>query len=105
MEVPISVMTTLIYNDLSNARLNRNVEMPSSCVTSCRKLNDLLTFPPVVIFASLSFKYFLRTPLCSGGVISPSWLVPILKRQDLACSPLHDLALPRSNDKDMHALD
>jgi hypothetical protein len=41
----------------------------------------------------------------SVGVISPSWLVQILERQELALSPLHDLALPKSQDEAMHALD
>jgi hypothetical protein len=46
----------------------------------------------------------LGGPIFSVGVISLSWLVPNLERQELALSPLHDLALPRSHDDDMHAL-
>jgi hypothetical protein len=38
-------------------------------------------------------------------VISPSWLVPILERQELALSPLLNLALPRSHEEDTHASD
>jgi hypothetical protein len=41
----------------------------------------------------------------SVGVISPSWLVPIFERQELALSPLHDLASPGSHDEDMHETD
>jgi hypothetical protein len=42
----------------------------------------------------------------SVWVISPSWLVPILERQELALSPMHDvLSLPRSHDEEKHATD
>jgi hypothetical protein len=42
-------------------------------------------------------------PMFSVGVISPSWLVPILEHQELVFSPLHDSVLPRSHDEGLHA--
>jgi hypothetical protein len=57
----------------------------------------LLTMPPTLSNPG--------GPVFSVGVISPSWLVPILERQELALLLLHDLVLRRGHGEDTHASD